>query len=99
MGLYKIKQKGIIMKVKDALKITDSFTKTSNIQCTQMKPYTERKEMMGNKSEATQSVVVKWRGIDHYEMVLWAYLRLDRVEEILGIECLAPDLTDISDKL
>ncbi len=54
---------------------------------------------MGNKSEATQSVVVKWRGIDHYEMVLWAYLRLDRVEEILGIECLAPDLTDISDKL
>jgi hypothetical protein len=31
MGLYKIKQKGIIMKVKDALKITDSFTKTSKM--------------------------------------------------------------------
>ena len=43
--------------------------------------------------------VVKWRNMSAREMWLWAHLRLDKIEEKLGLDNRMPDLQEITDKL
>lgn len=44
-------------------------------------------------------IVSKWRGVDSKEAIIWAHLRLDRIEEALNLPYLKPDLQDIANKL
>ena len=44
-------------------------------------------------------VVAKWRGMDRVELLLWAHLRLDRIENELGLNNRMPNLEEIAYKL
>jgi len=43
--------------------------------------------------------IYKWRGMDAKEAIIWAHLRLDRIERVLTLPYLEPDMEDITNKL
>jgi hypothetical protein len=56
--------------------------------------------MSGRKGqEARMNIIHKWRGVDTKEAVIWAHLRIDRIEKAINLPYLQPDLKDITNKL
>ena len=45
------------------------------------------------------NIIYKWRGLDTKEAIIWAHLRIDRIEKIINLPYLEPDLKDIANKL
>ncbi len=43
--------------------------------------------------------VKKWRNMDRVELMIWSHLRLDRIEQHLGLDYQLPNLQKIADKL
>jgi len=60
--------------------------------------YSERSEVMIENHRKSYSVI-KWRGMNQIELWIWAHLRLDRIEKILGLNYKTPDLEEIAQKL
>ncbi len=49
--------------------------------------------------EKKMYIINKWRGMDAKEIPIWAHLRLDRIERVLNLPYLEPDLQEIANKL
>lgn len=50
-------------------------------------------------AKKTFEVVHEWQGLNPHEAIIWAHLRLDRLERHIGLTSELPDLKDIIDKL
>jgi hypothetical protein len=54
---------------------------------------------MTKNGKEVYTVVTKWRGMDRHQLWIWAHLRLDRIEEKLGLDNKTPNLEEITQKL